>query len=91
MTTFKVTDMTCGHCASTITKAVRAVDALARIEVDVAGRLVHIEPADADAQALSKAISSAGYSAVEMDVSRESTPARAMGCCCGGGASTCRS
>ena len=91
MTTFRVTDMTCGHCASTITEAVRAVDALARIEVDVAGRLVHIEPADADAQALSKAIASAGYSPVEMDVARKGAPARVTGCCCGGGASTCRS
>jgi copper chaperone len=40
---FNVPDMTCGHCASTITKALKAEDSNARIEVDLAKHLVRVE------------------------------------------------
>lgn len=33
MITFEVKDMTCGHCVSTITKAVRAVDKEATVRI----------------------------------------------------------
>ncbi|MCC7286158.1 MAG: heavy-metal-associated domain-containing protein, partial [Burkholderiaceae bacterium] len=36
MLAYRVEDMTCGHCASTITRAVRDVDAGAKVEVDIA-------------------------------------------------------
>ena len=36
MIAYEVNDMTCGHCASTITKAVKAVDRDAKVEVDSA-------------------------------------------------------
>lgn len=91
MLTYLVEDMTCGHCASAITKAVHAADEGARIEVDLARHLVRIEPGEADAQALSQAIAKAGYSPKPLEASRESIPARAGGCCCGRGASGCRS
>jgi copper chaperone CopZ len=61
MIAFEVQDMTCGHCVSTITKAVQATDPGARVEVDLPRHLVRIEPAAADARALSDAISEAGY------------------------------
>ena len=35
MIEFTVNDMTCGHCASTITKAVKEVDAASRCEIDL--------------------------------------------------------
>ena len=34
MITFQINDMTCGHCASTITKAVKATDTNAKVTVD---------------------------------------------------------
>ena len=34
MTTFEVKDMTCGHCVSTITKAVKALDQGAKVQID---------------------------------------------------------
>ena len=40
---FSVPDMTCGHCASTITKAVKAEDPAAKVEVDLPRRLVKVE------------------------------------------------
>jgi len=61
MIAFEVNDMTCGHCVSTITKAVKAVDPDARVDIDLPRHLVQIEPGRADAQALGAAISEAGY------------------------------
>ena len=48
MVTFKVDDMTCGHCVSSITQAVRAIDPTARVTVDLAMHRVQIEPAKSD-------------------------------------------
>jgi copper chaperone len=55
-----VNDMTCGHCASTITRAVKEVDAASRCEIDLASKTVRIDSAQpaADFQA---AIEEAGY------------------------------
>ncbi|MDO9075755.1 MAG: heavy-metal-associated domain-containing protein [Rubrivivax sp.] len=64
MITFEVKDMTCGHCVSTITQAVKALDAQARVQVDLASHRVDIEPATADAQALREAIAEAGFTPV---------------------------
>jgi copper chaperone len=61
MIAFEVNDMTCGHCVSTITKAVKATDPGARVAFDLPRHLVQIQSADADAQELSDAISEAGY------------------------------
>jgi copper chaperone len=64
MIAFRVDDMSCGHCVSTITKAVKAADKDARVQIDLATHRVEIEPAQADAQALSEAIKEAGYTPV---------------------------
>jgi len=61
---FEVNDMTCGHCASTIATALKAVDADATIDVDLAKRRVRIEPRTADARTLARAIAEAGYTPV---------------------------
>lgn len=64
MIAFQIDDMTCGHCASMITKAVKAADAQAQVTIDLAAHRVTIEPAQADAQALREAIAEAGYTPV---------------------------
>ena len=64
MMIFEVNDMTCGHCASTITKAVTAADPAAKVQIDLARHRVNIEPSEADAQALKEAIEQAGYTPV---------------------------
>ena len=84
MVTFQVNDMTCGHCASVITKAVRAVDGAARVNVDLARSRVEIEPTEADAAALRDAIAEAGYTPVLVDSAATPQPRSARsGCCCG--------
>ena len=64
MIAFEVNDMSCGHCASSITKAVRAVDQGARVQIDLVTHRVEIEPTESDAGALSDAIKEAGYTPV---------------------------
>jgi len=64
MITFEVKDMSCGHCVGAITKALLAVDAGARVQIDLAAHRVQVEPAAADAAQLGEAIAEAGYTPV---------------------------
>jgi copper chaperone len=61
MIAFEVKDMSCGHCVSTITQAVKGIDKDARVQIDLDRHRVEIEPVAADARALADAISEAGY------------------------------
>lgn len=63
MIEFTVNDMTCGHCASTITRAVKEVDASGRCEIDLAAKRVRIESAR-PAEEFRAAIEEAGYTPV---------------------------
>ena len=66
MVAFKVEDMTCGHCASVITSAVKEADNDAQVRIIVGEHLVEIEPKASDAKGLREAISEAGYTPVEV-------------------------
>jgi copper chaperone len=61
MLVFQVDDMSCGHCAGAITKAVKAADPAAQVQVDLDAHQVRIESAKADAKTLQNAIEEAGY------------------------------
>ena len=60
MIQFQVGGMTCGHCAATITKAAKAVDASAQVQIDLAVHQVSVESAYSVAE-ISAAIIEAGY------------------------------
>lgn len=60
MIEFTVKDMTCNHCAATITKAVKGVDAQGSVEVDLGGKRVRIESAK-PAEQFRAAIEDAGF------------------------------
>ena len=64
MISFEVKDMSCGHCVSTITKAVRAVDEQAAVRVDLARHRVDIESVVADGSTLQQSIADAGFTPV---------------------------
>jgi len=66
MLTFEVNDMTCGHCVSSITKAVVAVDHEAKVTADLATKRVQLSAAHANAQALKDAMTDAGFTPVEI-------------------------
>lgn len=82
MQTFRVDDMTCGHCASTITKSLKEADRDARVTIDLGQHLVMVEPTEADTQELSDAISEAGYTPVPVEARTVvAEPAKRSGCC----------
>lgn len=64
MVSFTINDMTCGHCAASITQAVKALDPAATLKIDLPGHRVEIDSAVADAAALRDAIKDAGYTPV---------------------------
>ncbi|HEX6362145.1 MAG TPA: heavy-metal-associated domain-containing protein [Albitalea sp.] len=64
MIDFEVHDMSCGRCASAITRALGRADPNARVQVDLAAHRVRVESAVADAEALAGAIREAGYTPV---------------------------
>lgn len=87
MLTFEVDDMTCGHCVSTITKALKAADKEAQVAIDLATRRVQVEPATAGAAVLAKAIEDAGYTPVPVETATAAAaaaPSARAGGCCGG-------
>ncbi len=60
MPQFLVPDMTCGHCASTITKALKAEDPQAKVEISLGEHLVKVESSLAPEE-IAASISEAGY------------------------------
>lgn len=64
MIAFQVSDMTTALCAGAVTKALKALDHKAVVQVDLATFTVEIEPSSASARQLSDAIKRAGYSPV---------------------------
>ena len=63
MADFTVKDMTCGHCAATITEAVLALDPDGRVDIDLATKKVTVASA-IPAERIAAAITRAGFSPV---------------------------
>ena len=80
MVTFRVNDMTCGHCASAIARAVASVDKAARVDVNVGEKLVSVTSSAPESE-LAAAIAEAGYTAEPAQVAAGAAPQR-RGCCC---------
>jgi copper chaperone len=60
MLEFKLPDMTCGHCASTVAKTCRLVDPRAKVDVDLDTRVVRVTSSE-DAVEFAQALAEAGY------------------------------
>ena len=65
MIEFTVNDMTCGHCASTITRAVKEVDAASKCEIDLGSKRVRIS-SDQPVEDFRAAIEGAGYTPIPL-------------------------
>lgn len=63
MLEYDIQDMTCSHCAGTITRAVAQVDPQARVTIDLPAHRVRVETATPPA-AVEAAIRGAGYTPV---------------------------
>ena len=55
-----IPSMTCGHCVSVVTKAIKQADPLAKVEIDLASHRVRVETA-ADRAAIESSVTEAGY------------------------------
>ena len=84
MVTFEVQDMTCGHCVSSITKAILAMDPTAQVTADPAAHRLQVESTVSDSTKLGDVIRAAGYTPVPVEAGAVSTerPAARSGCCC---------
>lgn len=60
MIELKLPDMSCGHCASTVTQTCKLVDPVAKVEVDLSAKQVKIE-SNEDRQEFAEALTEAGY------------------------------
>lgn len=60
MIEFKLPDMSCGHCAGVVTKALKAADPACEVEVDVAAQTVKVKSAESR-DGLADALFDAGY------------------------------
>ncbi|WP_343622700.1 heavy-metal-associated domain-containing protein [Roseateles puraquae] len=83
MVAFEVKDMTCGHCVSMITKAVKFLDGDAQVAIDLASKRVQIESRAADEAELKTAIEEAGYTPTPVAAVAAEPPQKAAGSCCG--------
>ena len=86
MIAFHVPDMTCGHCADAITRAVAGADPGARVDVALEEHVVRIADARAGADVLADAIRDAGYTPSLLTPRAGAATATARGGCgCGCG------
>jgi copper chaperone len=91
MLTLRISDMTCGHCASTIARAVSGVDKSARVEVDISEKQVSVTSTADDCE-LIEAIQEAGYTPEKVSPAPAARPrprtGSGCGCGCGSGAAS---
>ncbi len=59
---FNIPDMSCGHCASVITKTVKQVDSDAQVSIDLASKKVTVQTTE-DRETVAAALAEAGYPA----------------------------
>ena len=52
--------MTCGHCVSVVTKAIKQADPRALVEIDLASHRVRVETTE-DRETIESAVAEAGY------------------------------
>ena len=75
----KVSGMTCGGCASSVSKALHAIRGVRHVEVSVprGEAAVEFDEASASAEDLREAVTRAGYG-----VDEAGAKAKTRGCCC---------
>ena len=63
--TFKVGDMTCGHCTQSVTKAIHKVAPNAKVDADPVSKIVVVRGTD-DIVAITAAVKKAGFTPTAM-------------------------
>ncbi|MCZ4093917.1 heavy-metal-associated domain-containing protein [Sinorhizobium psoraleae] len=65
MQRYKIDDMSCGHCVSTVEKAIRGIDPAAKVNADLGTREVSVETT-ADSSTIVQALKTAGYDSLRL-------------------------
>ena len=65
MTTFHISDMSCGHCKATIEKTIKAIDPEAHINFDMDARRIALDSVVGAAK-IQAALAEAGYPATSV-------------------------
>lgn len=60
MIEFHLPDMTCGHCAGTVTRALKQADPACEVRIDLGARTVQVRGVD-DRDRLAETLAEAGY------------------------------
>lgn len=60
MLQFRLPDMTCCHCVSTLTKTCKEVDPAARVQLDLSAKTVTVETSEPRGE-FAEALAAAGY------------------------------
>ena len=60
MHNFHLPDMTCGHCASKVSVALKLVDPACEVQIDLPGQMISVKSGE-DRDALVEALAQAGY------------------------------
>lgn len=81
MLELSVKGMTCNGCISSVTRAVKRIDAAAGVEVDLSSGRVRVE-GGASREDVVRAISAAGFE-VAIPSGAAEPAKRQRGCCCG--------
>lgn len=80
MIELNVNGMTCGHCVSAVTRAIKSVDPQADVQVDLASKRVRVEGRSSGGE-LMQALEAAGYPAAPAGTHAPAA-ARKGGCGC---------
>ncbi len=65
MPKFKVTGLSCGHCAAAVTKALQSLPGVSEVQVDLAGgRVTYQSGSPVDPEEAARVIKAAGYEVV---------------------------
>ena len=77
--------MTCRHCIAVVTQAVKSVDPLATVQVDLQRKRMSVEGGKSANESIA-ALSAAGYTATHRGTQATGAAAEKR-CCCSGGSS----
>jgi copper chaperone len=75
-----VKDMTCSHCVSAVTRAVKSLDPAAIVHVDLETKRVRVD-GRSSVKELTKALAAVGYAAAPAGMPRSAVAGKS-GCCC---------
>lgn len=80
MLRYQVDDLSCGHCVQTVTQAIKGVDPIAVVKIDLPTKRVEVQSSAADL-VVAGAIRAAGYTPTAPGAHDAGATPKAASCC----------